>query len=283
MTARDPAAVVAANAGALKREETKREAGERLLGRDAATLLAPDVKNASGDPAATAEALFRAGQKAAGDLSGTVSRAAFVRTLIEKAKIAESDLFPVLASGEPVRVIYARAGAADRAYRLISALFSDLRVGYAETNQDAAEGVESGDADLLLLPYADAAGNPVLSTEALSETYGLYLAALARVKVGDGLVYGLFGRAVLPVVSGSVTVHLSTPDPDAGTLAGVFGFARLTGLVPDGATFPSNGRRASFAFSGDREGCLAAAVYCLAFCPGCELRGWRTAHPLSER
>ena len=172
MTARDPAAVVAANAGALKREETKREAGERLLGRDAATLLAPDVKNASGDPAATAEALFRAGQKAAGDLSGTVSRAAFVRTLIEKAKIAESDLFPVLASGEPVRVIYARAGAADRAYRLISALFSDLRVGYAETNQDAAEGVESGDADLLLLPYADAAGNPVLSTEALSENAG---------------------------------------------------------------------------------------------------------------
>ena len=283
MTARDPAAVVAANAGALKREETKREAGERLLGRDAATLLVPDVKTASGDPAATAEALFRAGQTAGKNLPGTVSRAAFVRTLLEKAEITETDLFPVLSAADPVRVIYARAGAADRAYRLIAGLFSDLRVGYAETNRDAAEGVESGDADLLLLPYADAAGNPVLSTEALADTYGLYLSALARVKVGDGLVYGLFGRAILPGVSGRVTVHLSMPTPDAETLAGIYDFARLTGLSPDGAAFPSGGRRADFALSGSKTDCLFAALYCLAFCPGCELRGWRAAQPLSER
>ena len=183
MTARDPVSVVRRNAAALDREEEKLKTGRRLLGRDAATILAPGVKSATGDPASTAEALFRAGESVKETVTQTDARVAFVRRLLDLTGISESDLFSVLPEGQSLRVLYARAGAADRAFRLISSILSDLRVGYAETNLEAAEGVEGGDADLLLLPYADAAGTPVLSTETLSETHGLYLTALDRKSV----------------------------------------------------------------------------------------------------
>ena len=283
MTARDPFSVVFRNAESLKREEEKLKTGRRLLGRDAATVFAPDVKSATGDPAATAEALFRAGESVKTTLSGVDARVSFVRRLLDLTGIAESDLFPVLQSGQPIRALYARAGVADRAFRLVSGVISDLRVGYAETNLDAAEGVEGGDADLLLLPYADAAGNPVLSTETLSETHGLYLTALAYVRVGDGLFYGLYGRAILPGTAGRTTLHLSLSSPDAETLSGLYSFADETGLSPDGAIPTSAERRARIALSGERRDCLAAAVYALLFCPGCELLGWRAATALAER
>lgn len=280
---RDPAAVVRQNAEGLKSEKAKQRIAARLLGRDAATLVSTAVISSRGDPAATAEALFRAGESVKETLTGNAARASFAATLLEKAGITESDLFPTVPKGRPIRVLYARAGAADRAFRLLSETLSDLRVGYAESNLDAAEGVESGDADLLLLPFADAAGNRVPSTESTAETHGLYLVALLRVKVGDGLIYGLYGRAILPEQNGKATLSLSFPSPDAATLAGIFAFADEARLAPEGATVRSDGGRAELSFSGERDGCLAVAVYCLAFCPGCELRGWRSAQPLVER
>ena len=283
MTARDPVSVVLRNAESLKREEEKLKTGRRLLGRDAATLVSPDVKSAKGDPAGAAEALFRAGESVKATLSDVDARVSFVRRLLDETGISESDLFPVLPGGQPLRVLYARVGAADRAFRLISGVLSDLRVGYAETNLEAAEGVEGGDADLLLLPYADAAGTPVLSTETLSETHGLFLTALLRIRVGDGLFYGLYGRAILPATTGRTTLHLSLPSPDAETLSGIYAFARETGLSPVGAIPASAERRARIALTGERRDCLAAAVYALLFCPGCELLGWRAAQPVAER
>lgn len=280
---RDPAAVVRQNAEGLNSEKEKQRIGERLLGRDLATLVSPAVNSFRGDPAATAEALFRAGESARGILNDPISRASFAATMLEKAGITEADLFPIIPGERPIRVLYARAGAADRAFRLLSANLADLRVAYAETNLDAAEGVESGDADLLLLPYADAAGNRVLSTETLSETHGLYLVALLRVKVGDGLIYGLYGRAILPRRNGKTTLSLSLPSPDAATLSGIYAFADESRLIPESATVRSDGGRATLSFTGERDGCLAAAVYCLSFCPGCELRGWRSAQPFAER
>ena len=283
MTGRDPFSVVSRNRETLDREEEKLNVGRRLLGRDAATVLAPAIKNATGDPAATAEALFLAGESVKETLAKTEARVAFVLRLLELCGIAESDLFPVLPEGQPLRVLYARAGAADRAFRLVSGVYPDLRVGYAETNLDAAEGVEAGDADLLLLPYADAAGTPVLSTETLSETHGLYLTALARISVGEGLFYGLYGRAILPGSTGRVTLHFSLPSPDAETLSGLYSFARETGLSPDGALPATPERRARIALSGKKRDCLAAAVYAHLFCPGCELLGWRAASAITER
>ena len=281
--ARDPGAVVRQNAEALKRDEEKKNIGERLLGRDAATLLAPDVTATRGDVAATAEALFRAGESVCGTLCGLTARVSFVTALLEKTALSESDLFPVTEAGRPIRVLYARAGAADRAFRLVSGVIPDLRVGYAGTNLDAAEGVEGGDADFLLLPYADASGNLVLSTGTIAETHGLFLVALLHIRVGEGLFYGLYGRAILPDKIERVTLSLSVPSSDAATLAGIFAFARETRLIPDGATIFPAGRGAALSFTGERRDCLAAAVYCLAFCPGCELRGWRAAQPFAER
>ena len=139
MTARDPVSVVRRNAAALDREEEKLKTGRRLLGRDAATILAPGVKSATGDPASTAEALFRAGESVKETVTQTDARVAFVRRLLDLTGISESDLFSVLPEGQSLRVLYARAGAADRAFRLISSILSDLRVGYAETNLEAAE------------------------------------------------------------------------------------------------------------------------------------------------
>lgn len=282
MTPRDPSSVVKENADGLIRERKKRDAAERLLGRDAAALFAPDLSGARGDAAQTAELLFAAGNAAREICRSVPARLSFVRALIERTEIDETDLFPVLPKGRPIRVLYARVGAADRAYRLVSAILSDPRVGYAETNPDAAEGVDAGDADLLLLPYADAAGNPVLSTRTLAETYGLYLGALARVLTGDGLLYGLFGRAILPDRNGRVALHLSLPEADAKTAGELYAVADATGLIPDGAHFPREGR-ATLAFAGKREDALVAAVYDLTFFPGCELRGWRAEKPLSER
>ena len=282
MTGRDPAAVSRQNAEELAKERDKLTAGERLIGRDAAHLFAPDLAGAKGDPAQTAEQIYRAGDNARKICMTAASRLSFALALCERHAIAESDLFPVLQDGKATRVLYARVGAADRAYRLFSSLLSDPRVGYAETNSDAAEGVESGDADLLLLPYADAAGNPVLSSRALADTYGLYLSAVARVKAGDGLLYGLYGRAVLPEIAGRVTLHLSLPAPDPETAADLFALSRDAGLSPSGANVPEEGR-ATLAFSGKREDCLTAAVAYLSFFPGCELRGWRAEKPLSER
>ena len=282
MTPRDPASVVGANADALTSEREKLDAGERLLGRDAAALFVPDLSFSRGDAAQTAEWLFAAGNAAREICRSVSARLSFVRALIERTGIDEGDLFPVLPAGQPTRVIYARVGAADRAYRLVSAILSDPRVGYAETNLDAAEGVDAGDADLLLLPYADAAGNPVLSTRSLAETHGLYLCALARVKTGDGLLYGLFGRAILSDRYGRVALHLSLPEPDAATAGELYAVADAAGLIPDGAHFPREGR-ATLAVAGKREEALFAAVYHLTFFPGCELRGWRAEKPLSER
>jgi len=278
----DRFAVVRQNADALASVRLKLETGETLVGADAAKILSSELNAARGDPAQTAEALFRAGETARDILPDTASRLSFVRTIAADAKISETDLFPVLGGGDPIRVLYARVGAADRAYRLVSSILSDPRVGYAESSSEAAEGVENGDADLLLLPYADAAGNPVLSSDALTKTHGLYLAALARVGVGEGLTYGLFGRAILPGLSGRLTLHLSIPSPDADLLADLFAFARGAGLIPSGARLPDAGR-ADCAFTGRREDCLAAAVFALTFCPGAELRGWRVAQPLFER
>lgn len=272
--------VLQKNAAAVARDRERISAGERLIGRDAAAVFAPDLTGVRGDCAATSELLFRAGDSARKHLSDTPARLSFVRAQIEKAGLSESDLFPVLPAEKPLRVLYARIGAADNAYRLVAGILSDPRVGYAESNPDAAEGVGGGDADLLLLPYADAEGNSVLSTETLSWTHGLYLTALARVR--SGLLYGLFGRAILPGQSGRVTLHFSLPSPDSQTLADVFDLAREAGLNPDGTEIPSGERRATFALSGAKSDCLAAAVYFLAFCPGCELRGWRGEKPLSE-
>ena len=282
MIGRDPVTTVRKNADALARERQKTGTAERLLGRDAAALYAPELDGARGDPLQTTELLFGAGN-AVRDLCPTVSaRRAFISALIEKTGLSETDLFPVPNRTE-TRVLYARAGAADRAYRLFSQILSDPRVGYASSNVEAAEGVESGDADLLLLPYADADGNRVISTQTLSETHGLLLSALARVRVGDGLIYGLYGRAILPVSNARLTLHLSIPSPDTETLAGLYGFAASCDLDADGAVIPPDGGRASLSLSGKRADCLAAAVYSLAFCPGCELRGLRAAQPLSER
>ena len=282
MTPREPASVVRSNADALKREREKLDVGERLLGRDAAALFAPDLSGARGDAAQTAEVLFAAGNEVRMICSTITARLSFARALIERAGIDESVCFPVLPQGQPTRVLYARAGAADRAYRLVSSILSDPRVGYAETNLDAAEGVDAGDADLLLLPYADASGNPVLSTRSLSETHGLYLCALARVKTGDGLFYGLFGRTILPERNGRVTLHLSLPETSAETAGELYAAASAAGLLPDGVHFPPEGR-ATLAFSGKREDALSFAVYGLTFFPGFELRGWRAEKPLSER
>ncbi|MBR5044826.1 MAG: hypothetical protein IKX66_05705 [Clostridia bacterium] len=282
MTGRDPAGVFRENAEKLAGEREKLTAGERLIGRDAANLFSPDLSGAKGDPAQTAELLFSAGDAAREFCHASASRLSFAAALIEKYGITEADLFPVLPAGEKTRLLYARVGAADRAFRLFSTILSDPRVGYAESNSDAAEGVESGDADLLILPYADAAGNPVLSSRALADTYGLYLAALAKVKAGDGLTYGLYGRAVLPDTAGRTTLHLSLPAPDPDTAADIFAIARDAELVPSGVALPEDGR-ATAAFSGKRDDCLAAAVAAVAFFPGCELRGWRPEKPLSER
>ena len=282
MTRRDPAEVSRTNAEELAREREKLTAGERLIGRDAANLFTPDLSGVKGDPAQTAEQIFLSGDRAREICRTSLSRLSFAAALIEQYAITESDLFPVLVKGEPTRLLYARAGAADRAYRLFSSLLSDPRVGYAESGSDAAEGVESGDADLLILPYADAFGNPVLSSRTLADTYGLYLAALAKVKAGDGLFYGLHGRAILPGIEGRVTLHLSLPAPDPATAADLFAIARDAELVPSGIALPEDGR-ATAAFSGKREDCLAAAVAYLAFFPGCELRGWRPEKPLFER
>lgn len=282
MTCRDPAGVSRENAEKLAGEREKLTAGERLIGRDAANLFSPDLSGAKGDPAQTAELLFSAGDAAREFCYASASRLSFAAALIEKYGITEADLFPVLPAGEKTRLLYARVGAADRAFRLFSTILSDPRVGYAESNSDAAEGVESGDADLLILPYADAAGNPVLSSRALADTYGLYLAALAKVKAGDGLTYGLYGRAVLQDTAGRTTLHLSLPAPDPDTAADLFAIARDAELVPSGVALPEDGR-ATAAFSGKRDDCLAAAVAAVAFFPGCELRGWRPEKPLSER
>lgn len=282
MTPRDPASVVKANAAALTCEREKLEVGERLLGRDAAALAVPDLSGARGDAAQTAELLFASGNAARAVCATVSARLSFVRATVERTGIDERDLFPVLPEGQPTRLLYARMGAADRAYRLVSAILSDPRVGYAETNLDAAEGVDAGDADLLLLPYADAAGNPVLSTRSLSETHGLYLCALARVKTGDGLLYGLFGRAILPERNGRVALHLSLPGTNAETAGELYAAASAAGLAPDGAHFPTEGR-ATLAFSGKREDALFFAIYALTFFPGCELRGWRAEKSLSER
>lgn len=282
MSGFDPVSIVSRNADALGKERQKTETAERLLGRDAAVLFAPTLDGARGDPFLTAELLFGAGN-AVRDLCQTESsRRAFVSALIEMTGITETDLFPVL-QGKETRVLYARAGAADRAYRLFSQILPDPRVGYASSNVEAAEGVETGDADLLLLPYADADGNRVISTQTLSETHGLLLSALARVRVGDGLIYGLYGRAILSVPNARLTLHLSIPTPDAETLAGLYGFAAACGLASDGAAIPPDGGRATLALSGRRTDCLAAAVFSVTFCPGCELRGLRAAQPLSER
>ena len=281
--ARDAGSVVRLNAEIAARNKNRAEAASRLLGRDAAALVLPDLTLARGDYTVTAEALFHAGERVRGVLSDVSARVAFARALTERAALAESDLFPVFEGDRPIRVLYARAGAADRAYRLFASVLSDPRVGYADTNPDAAEGAEIGVADLVLLPYADAAGNPVLSTQELAETHGLLLSGLARVKVGDGLYYGLFGRAVYARASTRVTLHLAIPSPDVGTLAEIFCLARDAGLSPDGVAVSSAGRRATFALTGERTDCLVAAVFCLAFFPGCELRGWRPAQPQSER
>ena len=282
MTRRDPADVSRENAGELARKREKLTAGERLIGRDAANLFTPDFSGVKGDPAQTAEQIFLSGDRAQTICRSSASRLSFAAALIEKNAIDEADLFPVLKEGVPTRLLYVRAGAADRAYRLFSTLLSDPRVRYAESGSDAAEGVESGDADLLILPYADDAGNPVLSSRKLAETYGLYLAAIARVKAGDGLLYALQGRAILPRIEGRVTLHLSLPAPDPATAADLFALARDADLIPSGVTLPEDGR-ATAAFSGKREDCLAAAVAFLAFFPGCELRGWIPEKPLLER
>ena len=282
MTRRDPAAIIRQNAEDTAREREKLTVAERLIGRDAARLIAPDLSGVKGDPAQTAELIYAAGADAREVCRTTAARLSFAAALIERCEITEADLFPVLPVGETTRVLYARAGAADRAYRLFSSLLFDPRVGYAETNSDAAEGVESGDADLLLLPYADATGNPVLSSRTLADTYGLYLSALARVKAGDGLLYGLYGRAILPGIAGRTTLHLSLPSTAAETAADLFSLSCDAGLAPAGITVPEEGR-ATAAFFGKREDCLAAAVSFLAFFPGCELRGWRPEKPLVER
>ena len=139
------------NAEAQANEKERTATGERLLGRDAASLFAPDLSLVRGDPVQTAELLFAAGNRAREVLSTPSARAAFVSALILGCKLTDADLFPVF-DGTKARVLYARAGAADRAYRLFSEILPDPRVGYADSNVEAAEGVEAGDADLLLLP-----------------------------------------------------------------------------------------------------------------------------------
>ena len=79
------------------------------------------------------------------------------------------------------------------------------------------------------------------------------------------------------------TMGDNNPRPDAETLSGLYAFAAGNGLTPAGATLPPYGGRAYFALSGKKSDCLAAAVYAIAFCPGCELKGLTPAQPLSER